>query len=284
MAFKKIKEYIDRDVGTAGTLLIPQLILPELMKDLDKQLIPRELAAKILSGFPGSTINQNQVNEDSLAVRQVGEGAEVPLDAIGFSNIVYTPVKFGVAIRITREMIEDSQFDLLSENIRTAGQRFADNENSLVLTALDGTANDITGGASLTIANLVTAMTNLRENGYSPSDMIIGFEALGDLQQIDTFVEANKAGDAEFLKSGFRGNIFGMQVHTFDDRASPTPGTYTKYAYVLDRAHTYGIALKRDISMEKVMLPTYDMEGAVITQRIDVQLLRSNAVSRITTT
>lgn len=283
MAFQKIKEYINRDSGTAGTLLIPKLIVGELLKDVEKALIPRELAARVISGFSGSTIDVNLVSEDTMDVREVSEGAEVPLDSVGYTTINFAPKKYGVAIRITREMIEDSQFDLVSENIATAGQRFAENENSLILTALDGAANTVSGGAAITLANITSAMQNLEDNGYKPTDLIIGTEVLNDLRNISTFLDANVSGDTEMLKTGFRGTILGMRVFLFDDRASPTAGTYKKYAYVLDRAKTYGIAIKRDITMEKVTLPTYDMEGAVLTQRIDVQLLRSNAVSNITT-
>jgi len=283
MAFNQIKEYINRDAGTAGTLLIPKLIMPELLDEQGKNLIPRELAAKVWSGFPGSSFDYNMIEEDTLDIDRIAEGAEVPLDAIGYETIEFTPNKYGIAVRITREMMEDSQFSLLSENIKIAGRRFAEKETELILLALDGANATTAGGATLTIANITESMQDLEDSGYNPTDILIGTEVLNDLRNIDTFVEANKAGNTDMLNKGFRGNVYGLNVVLFDDRASPTPGTYKKYAYVLDRSRAYGIALKRDLTMEKVTLPTYDMEGAVLTMRIDVQLLRSKAVSKITT-
>jgi len=281
----KINEYISTADGTAGTLLIPKLIMPTLIEEVDKNLIPREMAAQVWGPgqIKGSSFTVNLETPDTLDIRQVGEGAEIPLDNMDFETVTYTPVKYGVAIRITREMIEDSQFELLQRNIRTAGKRFAENEQTLVLTALDTANSTVAGGAAITIANITEAMQNVEAEDYTPTDMICGYEILQDLRNIDTFVEADKAGDTDMLSRGFKGTLFGLNVAIFSDKASPTPGTYKKYAYVFDRGQSYGIAIAREISVENVTLPTYDMEGAVLTQRIDVQALRTKAIAKITT-
>lgn len=284
MAFEKIKEYISTANGTAGTLLIPKLIMPELIDEQLKALIPRELAAKVWTPnqIQGSSFSVNLNTPNTLSTRVIAEGAGVPMGAIGFSSVTFTPVKYGVAVRITREMTEDAQFDVFQENIKIVGRRFAENENKLVLTALDGAANTVTGGAAFTIANLTQAILNLNNNDYVASDLIIGYEVLNDLQNIDTFVEYQKVGNTEMLQKGFIGNIYGLNVVKFSTNAAPST-TYAKYAYVIDRQKAYGIAIKRDITVENFDLATYDMTGAVVTQRIDVQLLRSAAVCNITT-
>ena len=187
-----------------------------------------------------------------------------------------------VAIRITREMMEDSQFNILEANLREVGRRFAENETSLVLNALDGANTTVTGGAALTIANITAGILAIHNQDYEPTDMIIGNEILQDLQNIDTFVEADKAGNMELMQKGYIGTIFGMKVAHFSTNAAPST-TYAKYAYLFDRRQAYGIAIKRDITVENFMLPTFDMEGAAITQRIDVQVLRPVAIAKITT-
>jgi len=284
MAFEKIKEYISTGDGVPGTLLIPKLIMPELIAEQVKALIPREVAAKVWAPaqIQGSTFTVNLVTQNTGLVRPVGEGAEVPLSNLDFSTVTFNPVKYGIAVRLTREMMEDAQFDLMRENIQMAGRRFAENENKLILTALDGGANTVAGGTAITIANITQAILNLHNSDFMPTDLLIGYEVLSDLQNIDTFVEFQKVGNTEMLQRGFIGTIYGMNVTAFSTNAAPST-TYAKYAYVLDRSKAYGIAIKRDISMEQVTLPTYDMEGAVLTQRLDVKLLRSAAVSVITT-
>jgi HK97 family phage major capsid protein len=285
MAFNRIQEYIDTGYGTAGTLLIPKLIMPTLIAAVEKTLLPRELATIVLgpTQIQGSSFSVNLESPDTIQVQNVSEGAEVPMDNIDFTTILYTPLKYGVAIRITREMMEDSQFELLNKNIQAAGIKFAENETALVLTALDGANTTVTGGASITIANITAAMLAVENQDYVPTDIIIGMEALSDLRNIDTFVEADKAGNTNLMQRNFIGVIYGATVAKFSTNAAPTT-TYAKYAYVFDRSHAYGIAIKRDLTVENFDMPTYDMQGAVLTQRIDVKVHRSKAIAKITTT
>lgn len=287
MAFNKIQEYLNTADGTPGTLLIPKLIMPELIAERAKALLPREMAAQVWgpSQISGSSFTVDLDEIDTMDIRKTGEGAEIILDNQGYVSVTYTPVKYGVAIRITREMIEDSQFELLNRNIRLAGKRFAENETKLVLTALDGANSTTSGGAQITIANITESMEDVEGADFEPSDMIIGLTVLRDLRNIDTFAEADKAGNREMMSTGFVGTIYGMNVAKYSSSLKVAPSASHKlFAYVFDRSEAYGIAIKRDITVENFELATYDMSGAAITQRIDVQLLRSTAVSKITTT
>jgi HK97 family phage major capsid protein len=289
MAFTRIQEYITRDTGTAGTLLIPKLIMPVLVDEVDKHLLPRELAA--IFQTPAQTKNQgknwtiNLIKADSMDVRKVGEGGEIPMDALEYdTSVTIEPVKYGVAIRITREMMEDSQFNLLERHLRYAGKRFAEKETELIIAELNSTTNAVTGGAAVTIANIAEAMNYLERYDYTPTDYLVGDLQVQDLRNIDTFVEADKAGNTDMMKRGFTGTIFGMNVVRFSRNATPTPATYAKYGYVIDRAHSFVIAYKRDITIENFDLPTFDMQGAALTMRIDVEYLRDFATCEITTT
>jgi len=283
MAFTKIKEYLSTDDGVAGTLLLPKLILPMMVEEVGKHLLDRSLAAFVLGPAQlanhSNSFDVNLETVDTLGLREVAEGSEIPLDAQDYETVTFTFKKYGVAVRITREMVEDSQFELLQRNIRMAGKRFAENETTLVLNALDGANSTVAGGAQITIANVTQAMQNVEDSDFTPTDIIVGTAVLNDLRNIDTFAEADKWGDSTSAnRTGQIGRIYGLNVHRFSTQV----GTNTT-AYVLDRAETYGIAIKRDITAENTTLPSYDMEGAVLTQRIDVRLLRSTAVSRITT-
>lgn len=284
MAFTRIQEYISTDDGTAGQLLIPQLILPTIIEEVDKNVIPRELARTVYGpeAAKGPTFYIDLETPNTMKVREVGEGSEIPMDAMEFEATSVTPVKYGVAIRITREMMEDSQFELLQRNVRKAGVRFAENESKLVFYELDGANATTSGGAAITIANITESMYDLDSNDYKPTDILVGPEVLQDLRNIDTFAEADKWGGKAAAATGTVSVIYGMTVHLFSMNVSPTT-TYSKYAYVLDRNEAYCLCIKRDITMENFALPTYDTQGAVLTQRIAAKLLRSKAVSKITT-
>ena len=149
--------------------------------------------------------------------------------------------------------MEDSQFPLLQDQLRTFGRRFAENETKLVLEALEGANTTVTGGAAITIANITTAMQNLWAQDFTPTDFIVGDEVLMDMMNIDTFAEADKWGGVTANQTGQIGRAYGMTLHKFSRNAAPA-ATFSLNAYVLDRREAYGIAIKRDITVENVII------------------------------
>lgn len=279
---KFVKQLLDTGIGTEGQLLIPRKIHDQLIDEAEKSLLPRSEAAMVFgpAQIPGSSIEVNRFIPNTMDVRVVPEGAEVPLDQAEYNNLNVKPVKYGVAIRITRELMEDSKFDLLRHNVMIAGRRFAENENSLVITALDNADNTVAGGATITIANITRAMQYLDDADYDPTSFAVGMEVLNDLRNIDTFVEFQKVGNTDMLQRGFLGTIYGMNVM----KVSTNAGMTTTSSYVYDRNFAYVIAEKRPITVEGFNLETYDMTGTVVTQRIQVSALRSDSIAKITTT
>jgi HK97 family phage major capsid protein len=282
---KAVKELLQTGIGTEGQLLIPRKIHDTLIEEVDKNLIPRSEAGMYFGpgDIPGSSIDINLVTANQMDVRIVAEGAEIPIDQSAYTSINLKPVKYGVALRITREMLEDAKWNLLQHNVTVAGKRFAENETLLILQdALDNATNTVTGGAAITIANITRAMQYLDDADYTPTTLLVGMEVLNDLRNIDTFVEANKVGNTEMLQRGYLGTIYGLNVIKYSSNAAPS-STYSKYAYVTDRMHAYVIAEKRPVTIENFELPVYDMSAASITQRIKVRHLRADAIAKITT-
>jgi len=281
-ALKNVQELLQTSIGVEGQLLIPRKIMDTLVPEVDKVLIPRSEAAMFFGPgmIPGSSIDVDLETPRTMTVREVGEGAEIPLDQTEYTSFNLKPKKYGVAIRITRELMEDAKWPLLERNVRVAGKRIAENENSLVISdALDNANTTVAGGAAITIPNLTTAMQNLEDEDYTPTTLLVGNEVLNDLRNIDTFVEANKVGNTEMLTRGFLGTIYGMNVL----RVSTNAGMTTTTAYVTDKMWAYVIAEKRPMTVEGFNLPTNDMQGTVITQRLAIRQLRAEAISKITT-
>ncbi len=283
---KYVQELLQTALGTEGQLLIPRKIHDTLIEEVDKVLIPRSEAALYFGpgDIPGSSYDVDKVTPNTMNVRVVGEGAQIPIDKVQYTSQNLKPIKYGVSIRITKEMIEDAKWNLLAHNVKMAGKRMAENETRLILTnGLGAATNTIIGGAAITIANIARAMQYLDDEDYTPTTLFVGMEVLNDLRNIDTFVEANKAGNTDMLQRGFLGNIFGLNVLKFSTNAAPST-TYSKYAYVTDRDFAYMIAEKRPVTVENFELPVYEMSAANITQRIVVDDLRPKAICKITTT
>jgi N4-gp56 family major capsid protein len=279
-----IKELLSTNIATEGSLLIVKKIHDTLIAETEKALIPRSEAAFVVgpSQVPGSSYDIDLETANTLKIRETAEGADIVLDNQAYTTLNVKPVKYGVSIRITREMLEDAKWNLLERNIMIAGKRFAENETKLIIQQLDTAGNTVSGGAAITIANITRAMQYLEDSDFTPTTMLIGNEVLNDLRNIDTFVEADKLGSTEMLSTGFVGRLYGLNVMRFSTNAAPST-TYSKYAYIFDKNEAYCIVEKRPVMVEKFDIQSNDMSAACATQRIACKALRTSAIAKITT-
>jgi len=280
---KYIKNLLSTSTGTEGSLLIVKQIYDTLIDEVEKVLLPRSEAGLYFGPgqIQGSSIDVDLAT-GGISVKVVAEGADIPIDNESYTSTNLKPTKYGVAIRITKEMLEDGKWNLLQHNIATTGKRFAENETNLILTQLQGCTNNVGGGAAITISDITTGMQYLEDADYTPTTLIVGNEVVNDLRNIDTFAEADKSGSTEMLQRGFIGRIYGMNVIRFSTNAAPST-TYAKYAYVIDNRYAYMIAEKRPVTVENFDLPANDMSAASVTQRIVVARMRDTATCRIST-
>lgn len=275
-----VKELLNTGLGTEGSLLIERTVHSVLIGEVEKNLLPRDLAAVYVgpSAIKGSSYDFNLEIPRTGSVRLTAEGAAYFLDQGDYTVVNVRPLKYGVILRITRELIEDSKFDIMSNQMATFGRRMAENENGLVITALDGASTTVSAGASITPLDLTTLQFNLEENDFEMTDLVVGNEVMRDIRNIDTYVEADKSGNTDILSTGFRGIVYGARVH----RVSSNAGMTKTSAYAFDRRQAYAIAEKRTYTTEGFDIPSHDMSAAALSQRIAVVLLRSTAVSKLT--
>ena len=73
----------------------------------------------------------------------------------------------------TKEMEEDGKWGLLALSVKLAGKRLAENETNLIIAQLDNATNTVTGGASLTIANITRAMQYLDDADYDATTILV---------------------------------------------------------------------------------------------------------------
>jgi|SRR3990167_1513525 len=270
--------------SSTGSYLIPRTLYGDLIRAVRKKLVLRALAARVIgpASIPGSSIDIPLQTKDTMEVQRVGEGAVIPLDAESYSGFNMKPYKYGVRIMISREMEEDSLFDVMGLNVETAGYELADNEESLIIDTLD-TGSGISdstrianSNATLPISDITAAMMGVEEENYTCSHIVVGTEVANDLRNIDTFVEADKAGISDPSKR-LIGTIFAMKVIVSNN-------VNAKRAYVLDADHAFLIAEKRPVTIERYFDASRDSSFAVATQRFSTRYLRSGAIARIITT
>jgi len=281
---RTVKEYTTTGTGTEGSLLIEKTIYATLWDAAQKTLIPRDIIA-VQNGpgdIKGSSIDIDLVDPDSMRVYELAEGQAIPIDVLSYTSINLKPVRYGVRIPVTKEMVEDGKWNLIQKNVEYAGREIAENENSLILQALDNAGTTISGGARVLYSDLTNAIKTLRDNDYNPDTLICGHEFMDDLLNIDVLVRANERGNKEALDTGMINNVLGMKVVLYSTNAAPS-STYSKYGYVIDSQHALTMAEKRPITVEKYDDKIHDLSGAVVTQRIKYSYLRADAIVKITT-
>lgn len=272
----------------SGTMsyLIPRNLLGSVVNAVRKKLLLRGLAAKYYgpSAIPGRTLvvpMQSEITTNTaLPIDRVGEGGEIPLGATQFENLTITPVKYGIRIGISKELMEDNILDLASYHAELAGYEFADNEESLIVSALNSASSsashDVTNSnATLPVTDITEAMQNLETDNYEPSHMIVGVEVANDLRNIEEFNNSDYGNGS--INKRLIGDIFEMKVIMSNNVSA-------KLAYVMDANHAFVIAEKRPLTIERYTDYARDTGFVVCTQRFAASAWRNNAVSEITTT
>jgi len=265
------------DTGSGSNIVVPTQIYNTLQTAMRDSLVWRNLAAMVIppSEIGGSAVFIPLQDVDAIEVHLVGQGGEVPMDAETYARRTITPAKYGVNIGITREMVEDGQFSVISLNTQTAGYALAKNEDTLVETNLSANAGTTVAlvGAVLSYSDIPTAMKAVEDANFIPSAFVISTDFAEDIRNMDTFVEADKAGITDPSKR-LIGTIFGMKVIVSTNLTANT-------GYVLDPRHAFAIAEKRVVTLEGFDDYRRDMHHIVATQRVGVGYLWANATCKI---
>lgn len=256
-----LQEILNRDAGS-DTILTD--IYRKVIDAMKMELIGTQmLALRFGPGdIPGSSVKLvGQIRDKLLVHDNIAEGAEIPISNEGYFPVTVTPAKYGCRPYITREMIEDSLFPVAERSLTEAAYQMAKRLDKMILQGAESVAgNTVTGGAAITVANITTAMKNLETVDFTPTDLILGANVVEDIRNIDTFVEANKAGVTNPSQK-LIGTIFGMKVWVTNNLTS------ANNALVIDRANALYVVEKRPITIEKYNDVTRQIESIVLSAR-----------------
>ena len=277
------KRLMELMTTTTEPEMIESEIYATVIEAVKENLVGTQVLALRIApqAIPGSSIDIVMQSKDSLTVQEIGEGQEIPIDVENVEYFNLKPVKYGIRPLITREMQEDNKWDVIQRNIVEAGYQMAKKLDSLLMaqieagSAANSTTHTVSGSTAITIDNITTAIYNIEYDGYKADTFMVSAEVAKDIRNIDTFVEADKAGIAN-PGTGLIGTLFGMKVYQ-------TNQVTAKYAYVIDSRNALILAEKRPITVERYDDKTRDLSGVSITARWKARYLRTEACSLITT-
>lgn len=291
-SYKGILTTDNEELGTSwtsatGALTIPKQLYATLIRAVRRNLVFRPLAAFSVgpAGIPGSSVDIDYEIEEHTGVdmAEVAEGAEAPDMVLQLATYNVKPLKYMLRLPITEEMMEDGKWDLMVRSFDIAGYKAAKKQDSLIIDQVDADAgNTTTGGATATVANITRGMQYLDDNGYNPSDLIIGTEVVNDIRNISLFVQADQSGVNDPSKS-LIGQIYGMRVWKCNNLGRGNNSS-KKYAYIIDRKEAFMYVVKRPVTVKNFDQIWKDVRNGIVSMRFAAESHRTNAIFKLTTT
>lgn len=237
-------------------------------------LIGRELAVVIAQDAPIIKIPRAKLSK----AFEVAEGAEIPVGTEDYDNITLTPKKYGIRPLISREMIEDSGWDIIEYQLAEAGRAMADIETEKIIAQMIADAgNSVAAATAGTLAyeDVVNILREVLVDGYTPDVLAIHPNELADLLKDSAIQKAVEWGGQPVAPTGKVATLLGMRVLVSTKVPSGT-------ALAVDSKHAGVLFIRRDITVEEYEDPVKDLAGAAVTARWAYATLRAEAIGKIT--
>ena len=272
-------------------------------------LLQEEVLKKVVEGAEPAVCFRNIVpiiKTDSFSVRvvkttggeyaeDIAEGGVIPVNTNELSKVDITINKIGTRPLITKEVIEDSLFDIVEIELAKAGRRMENKLNRDVLyEILSGiTTTDTDPGTDnyFKVSDIATALKKVKTENFTPDTLIMHPHAEGLLLQDSNLVYVAYAGGDQTLRTGKIPTLLGLKPYTLsvttgktDYYWDDTDNTDHYMGIVMDSKNMAYLAMRRDMTVERYEDPIHDLEGISVTMRYGVKTIQPKAGNRILTT
>lgn len=300
------KTIVERDIPRELTTIhsdkvhrVRELLISEDITSTS--LIQTEMYATVMEGanpvkcvrnaLPVYRMTGNQMTmtlrSDSSYAAVVAEGAEIPIDTGSYTTRTWTATKKAVRPLITKELIEDGLYDVVSMEVRNAGEAIENQINREMLTVLlDNAGNEHdTAGTNQGIKAVAGAIKMMKNDNIVPDTLIMCPEAEA-LIMADSITTWN-AKNADVMNSYAMGRLLGLDVYelTTSDSSSTYAWEYNSDSdigmLVVSKTKCGGTGVKRDITIERYNDPIRDLVGCSVTARTAAQYGLANAICRV---
>jgi len=217
-------------------------------------------------------------------------GAGSPTETVESISATLSPKAFNVAPRITNDLIEDNNFELVEWHLTQAAHQLGQYATDLAIADLKaasdgtGTQSTVTAGAdTTTTVNVTEAIEELGSEFWNPNTMIVTYKAWVDAIN----VTASHAGiQYAPLAEGYDVK-FQMLDTVFNNSKNLHAGVASSkmtncVTLVLDRTAALLCGRKRWMRIDNYSEPVRDLAGAVVSCRQDCVTLYKDACSEIT--
>jgi len=308
-----LREFIARS-GTTGIAGAAYLIPTKIYTTLFDSAVEEDHTSWLSIGgtiipadqIGGTTMKVDIVEDGSYVVKPFASGGQM---ATQTQKTVQATLDFsttyGINFRITNDLIEDSQFELIDMHIRNAGREMGEFATNLALTVLktatdgDGTVN---GGASGdadetkfdggTTNDLASLHQDILNDRYVPNKLVLTYEAWYHSLLSTAFIGAATYSEPwayNAIIDGPAEKMLGCDVlystvptlHLATDAA----GVFTDCVSIMfDDRYAMITGRKRWLRIENYSEPVRDLVGATISMRQDSVTVYNDSIGVITET
>lgn len=220
------------------------------------------------------------------------EATEIPIAGEKYDYIDVNMRKIGIRPQITRDMVEDAQWDVVARQLSEGGRAMAQKENELGIALLNtlasssnnyqgyGTSvNSATSGSTVYV-DIVNLIAAIRGQNAFPDTLFVNPTEEGSLLKDDKFIHAFYFGGLMKKALGpqeYFGQMIGFRTLTSTLETAGTP-------IMLDTARSAGFVIRRDVTVEHLIDPIKDLSGAAFTSRINLGVCRHLAIAQLQVT
>lgn len=297
VSFKQLMEFLGKS-GTTGIAGAAYMVPDKIYDVMFRSAWANDITAQCtrVVDTPGSTLKVDYAVTGQYKPKRFGSGGGMPEETLQTSQLTITPALWGINSRITNELIEDSQWDVVQMHLEEAAKACAAESSAQCLTVLcaagngDGTLNAVTtGGTTITdFQDIMDAWAANASDGYISDTVVTHPYAVADFAS-DASVTAYgssyhdaQPGSPPMLSGTFKG----MNIYTFTGESNY--GTNVLYSgskwrtLVYNKAEAALTVRKRWLKIENYADPVKDLVGATITFREGYSTVNKDAICLIT--
>lgn len=287
----RIKELLlSTDVDKAG-VLVKDEVINTILEGMGPELVMR-------NALPVLNVNKITVripyvkNYKDAYAPVVKEGQEIP--AVDPENIAYkdfTNEKHGFRPLITREMIEESEFDLIDRELRRVGgmlEASINHEAVETLITKGNHENDVTTeGDKLTVLDIANAIYKIKDKRFTPDTLVLSPIAEAQLLMDTHFLLASYRDEAALRNGTFGSKLLGLNIYTTNIAASTGVNDFgglrsqDPIAIVYNKEQAASIFMREEIRVERYTDPIRDLVGMTVTNRFGVGVIQEDAIAVI---
>lgn len=292
--------------GIAGAAyMVPDKIHDELiLRSKRTDICP--IIGDVVTGWQGGDLKVDIVSDHTYVANRFTSGGQMQTETVETMQPTISPVSFGIAPRITNDLIEDANFGMVEFHLNKAALSMGTFATDLALTVLIaaadgwGTKNSATCAGTDTAlwSEVVTAIKAIENDLHNPNTLLCTRESwYHSIKDFGDETAGGAAGDYWEFQQGYTtkpvAEGFDVRIDILDVLFSDSPQLHdstdalgaaftTCIVLIFDRFNSLLTGRKRWLQINNYSEPVRDLAGCTITARQDSVTLYDDAIYVLT--